>query len=70
MSNISTIIMDGFSNEQILKILKAIKHLEDMPEIIFATVTETSRRWTVEELIKELNLEHEEMKKYKVKEEK
>ncbi|BBE30685.1 hypothetical protein OSSY52_08260 [Tepiditoga spiralis] len=65
MSDISTIIMDGFTNEQTLKIMRAIKSLEGMPEIIFATVTETSKKWTVEELIKELNLEHEEMKKYK-----
>ncbi|POZ89579.1 DUF3783 domain-containing protein [Petrotoga halophila] len=64
IKNIPTIIINGMSKEQILRIMKAIKNTENLPEnIIFASITPTSSQWTVEELIKELKQEDLEMKK-------
>ncbi|MBL5980866.1 hypothetical protein NAAC61_01455 [Petrotoga sp. 8T1HF07.NaAc.6.1] len=64
IKNIPTIIINGMSKEQILRIMKAIKNMENLPEnIIFASITPTSSQWTVEELIKELKQEDIEMKK-------
>jgi archaellum component FlaC len=64
IKNIPTIIINGMSKEQILRIMKTIKNMENLPEnIIFASITPTSSRWTVEELIKELKQEDIEMKK-------
>ncbi|HBT50528.1 MAG TPA: DUF3783 domain-containing protein [Petrotoga sp.] len=64
IKNIPTIIINGMSKEQILRIMKAIKNMENLPEnIIFASITPTSSQWTVEELIKELKQEDLEMKK-------
>ncbi|ABX31863.1 conserved hypothetical protein [Petrotoga mobilis SJ95] len=64
IKNIPTIIINGMSKEQILKIMKTIKNMENLPEnIIFASITPTSSQWTVEELIKELKQEDIEMKK-------
>ncbi|PNR93238.1 hypothetical protein HWHPT5561_00195 [Petrotoga sp. HWH.PT.55.6.1] len=64
IKNIPTIIMNGMSKEQILRIMKTIKNMENLPEnIIFASITPTSSQWTVEELIKELKQEDIEMKK-------
>ncbi|PNR96431.1 MULTISPECIES: DUF3783 domain-containing protein [Petrotoga] len=63
IKNIPTIIINGMSKEQILRIMKVIKDMENLPEnIIFASVTPTSSQWTVEELIKELKQEDIEMK--------
>ncbi len=64
IKNIPTIIVNGMSKEQILRIMKTIKNMENLPEnIIFASITPTSSQWTVEELIKELKQEDIEMKK-------
>ncbi len=64
IKNIPTIIINGMSKEQILRIMKTIKNMENLPEnIIFASITPTSSQWTVEELIKELKQEDLEMKK-------
>ncbi|MGY4687434.1 hypothetical protein X927_08920 [Petrotoga mexicana DSM 14811] len=64
IKNIPTIIINGMSKEQILRIMKTIKNMENLPEnIIFASITPTSSQWTVEELIKELKQEDIEMKK-------
>ncbi|KUK82638.1 DUF3783 domain-containing protein [Petrotoga sp. SL27] len=63
IKDIPTILINGMSKEQILRIMKAIKNMENLPEnIIFASVTPTSSQWTVEELIKELKQEDIEMK--------
>ncbi|MDK2906661.1 hypothetical protein X928_05050 [Petrotoga miotherma DSM 10691] len=64
IKNIPTIIINGMSKEQILRIMKTVKNMENLPEnIIFASITPTSSQWTVEELIKELKQEDIEMKK-------
>ncbi|MDK2946507.1 DUF3783 domain-containing protein [Geotoga petraea] len=58
-----TIIVNGLSNKQLLEVMKKVKEIEGLPEIVFASVTPTSCQWTVTDLINELNAEHEEMKK-------
>lgn len=63
IKDIPTIIINGMDKKQILKIMKTIKNMEDLPKnIIFASVTPVSSQWTVEELIKELKQEDIEMK--------
>lgn len=64
IKDIPTIIINGMNNEQILRIMKAVKNMDNMPEnIIFASVTPISSQWKVEDLIKELKQEDIEMKK-------
>ncbi|MGM0640986.1 MAG: DUF3783 domain-containing protein [Thermotogota bacterium] len=58
-----TIIVNGLSNKQLLEVMKKVKEIEGLPEIIFASVTPTSCEWTVTDLINELTAEHAEMKK-------
>lgn len=58
-----TIIVNGLSNKQLLEVMKKVKEIEGLPEIIFASVTPTSCQWTVSDLINELSAEHAEMKK-------
>ena len=57
------VIMNGFSNGDVFKILKSVKTVFPKEDIIFATVTAINRDWTVKELIDGLILEHEQMKK-------
>jgi hypothetical protein len=56
------IIMSGLENKQILQIMKTIKNLEDIPEIVFASTTPTNVEWKLKDLINEVNKEHEMMK--------
>jgi hypothetical protein len=58
-----TIIVNGLSNKQLLEVMKKVKEIDGLPEIIFASVTPTSCEWTVTDLINELTAEHAEMKK-------
>ncbi|AEX85146.1 hypothetical protein XO10_03590 [Marinitoga sp. 1135] len=58
-----TIILNGFSSEEINKIMKAIKNTEGLPRIIFATTTKVNVNWTIGDLIKELKNEDIEVKK-------
>lgn len=58
-----TIIVNGLSNQQLLEVMKKVKEIEGLPEIVFASVTPTSCQWTVTDLINELTAEHKEMKK-------
>lgn len=58
------VLLHNFEKQDILKIMKLIK--ENFNEdIIFASTTSTSLKWTVEDLLEELNKEHEEFKKLK-----
>ncbi|KLO24885.1 MULTISPECIES: DUF3783 domain-containing protein [unclassified Marinitoga] len=57
------IILNGFTGDEINKIMKAIKNVEGMPRIIFATTTETNINWTIKDLINELKQEDIEVKK-------
>lgn len=59
------ILMHGFTNEEVTKILDAYKKISQMPSSIFAATTETSLNWKVKDLIAELEKEHEEFKKIK-----
>lgn len=64
--NEKVILLSGFTNSEIKEILNCYKENKKLPkDIIFATVTETSLKWTVEEWLNELSKEHEEFKKLK-----
>ncbi len=57
------ILINGYTNEETLKIMRAIKAvLEDPTEVAFAMGTETNRTWVVNDLLKEVSEEHEYMK--------
>ncbi|MBM7559056.1 DUF3783 domain-containing protein [Marinitoga litoralis] len=57
------IILNGFDSDQINKLMKAIKNVEGLPRIIFATTTKTNVEWKIGDLIKELKQEDAEVKK-------
>jgi hypothetical protein len=61
----SFIVLHGFENLEIKKVIKTLR--ENFPEkdLIFATSTPTNLKWTLEDLFNELEKEHEEMKKIK-----
>ncbi len=64
--NEKVILLNGFTNSEIKEILNCYKENKKLPkDIIFATVTETALKWTVEEWLNELSKEHEEFKKLK-----
>ncbi|MDN5343147.1 MAG: hypothetical protein PWP28_2022 [Oceanotoga sp.] len=63
IKDIPAIIMNGLTNQQVLKIMRAIKDIDGLPKTIFATVTPTSSQWKLEDLVKELQQEDIEMKK-------
>jgi len=56
------VLLHNFEKQDILKIMKLIKEAFN-EEIIFASTTPTSLKWTVEDLLEELNKEHEEFRK-------
>lgn len=57
------ILINGYSNEVTLKIMRAVKAvLDDPSEVAFAMGTETNRTWVVNDLLKEVSEEHEYMK--------
>ncbi len=57
------ILINGYSNEETLKIMRAVKAvLDDPAEVAFAMGTETNRTWVVNDLLKEVSEEHEYMK--------
>jgi len=62
------IIMNGLNNEQTLKVMKAVKSIEGIPRIIFASTTQTSLEWKVKDLLQELKAEDDEFRKMKEKE--
>ncbi|KAF2956489.1 DUF3783 domain-containing protein [Marinitoga sp. 38H-ov] len=57
------IILNGFDSEQINKLMKAVKSIDGLPRIIFATTTKTNVEWKIGDLIKELKQEDAEVKK-------
>jgi hypothetical protein len=57
------IILNGFNSDEINKIMRAIKNVEGLPRIIFATTTKTNVNWKMGDLIKELTQEDFEVKK-------
>ncbi|OQY10259.1 MAG: hypothetical protein B6I29_01865 [Marinitoga sp. 4572_148] len=57
------IILNGFNNDEINKIMRAIKNVEGLPRIIFATTTKTNVNWKIGDLINELKQEDMEVKK-------
>ncbi|MCX7653934.1 MAG: DUF3783 domain-containing protein [Fervidobacterium sp.] len=58
------VLLHNFEEQDILRVMKLLKEAFN-EEIIFATTTPTSLKWTVETLLMELNKEHEEFKKLK-----
>lgn len=65
LKDIPAIIINGLNKEQTLAILRAIRSLEEFPEIIFATTTEINKNWKLEDLIFEIKKEHDFIKKNK-----
>ncbi|QTA38133.1 DUF3783 domain-containing protein [Thermosipho ferrireducens] len=61
------IIMHGFSRDEVLKILKLMRENFPEKELIFATTTPINITWKLEDLINEIDKEHETMKKLKHK---
>jgi hypothetical protein len=62
--NYKVVILDGFTNEEISQIVKAIKPMFQGRDIIFARPTFHTKKWTVEKLIEVL---HEEIEEHKGK---
>ncbi|HUX50736.1 MAG TPA: DUF3783 domain-containing protein [Spirochaetia bacterium] len=58
------IIMNGFSHEEISRIMKAVKALFEKPgDLIFAMTTERSLNTKVKDLIVDMSNDHEYLKK-------
>ena len=58
------ILIHGFTREDTMKILKAVKgSLDDPAGIAFSVTTETNQNWKVSDLIREVRDEHEYMRK-------
>jgi len=58
------IIMNGFSYEEITKIMRAVKALFDNPrDLIFAKTTESSLEMKLSDLIIDMSEDHEYLKK-------
>ncbi len=62
--NDKVIFINGYSQDDTVKIMRAVKAVMDNPaDIAFAMGTDTNRSWKVADLIKEVRSEHEYMKK-------
>lgn len=48
------ILLSGFTNEEVKKVINFLKSSKELPRIIFATTTETVLDWTVKEWLDEL----------------
>lgn len=58
------IILNGFSYEEIDKIMRSVKpHFDNPRDLIFAKTTPTSLKMTVEDLIEDISEDHEYLKK-------
>jgi hypothetical protein len=58
------IILNGFSYEEIDKIMRSVKpQFENPRDLIFAKTTPTSLKMTVEDLIEDISEDHEYLKK-------
>ena len=57
------ILIHGFSREETMKILRAVKaSVEDPAGVAFSVTTENNREWVVRDLIREVREEHEYMR--------
>lgn len=62
MEDFKAVILHGFSNEEALAIMRAVKSLGiSANQTAFATTTPTSLQWKVEYLLEHLHEEHEMM---------
>lgn len=62
------VILHGFNNQEIHRLLPAIREAADKDkEIVFAMTTETNLEWKVGDMIQEVTEEHRELKKLKTK---
>lgn len=59
------VIMHNFEKGEISKLLKVIRETFPDKEFIFASTTPTNLEWKLQDLIGELQKEHEEFKKMK-----
>ena len=58
------ISINGFTQDETVAIMRAVKMVIDQPEnTAFAMGTESNREWKVGDLIREVRQEHEYMKK-------
>jgi len=58
--NYKTLILDGFSNEEALAVLRAVKTVSpNAKELIFAMTTDSSREMVLKDLLIDLREEHE-----------
>ena len=51
------LLLGNFSNEEIVKIMAALKSVIDTKDVIFATLTPTVLEWKVKDWLKELEEE-------------
>ena len=57
------ILIHGFSRDETLKVLRAVKeNVDDPGGIAFSVTTPTNLEWPVKDLVKEVREEHEYMK--------
>jgi len=62
--NSKVIFLNGFSKEEALKIMRAVKStIENPDDAAFCMGTEANREWLVKDLIAEVREEHDYMKK-------
>lgn len=57
------VILHGFENEEIGRIMRGIKGMYEKPDVIFAKTTNNSLQMKVEEVIMDLAEDHEYFKK-------
>ncbi len=48
------ILLSGFTNDEVKKVINCLKSSKELPRIIFATTTETVLKWTVKKWLDEL----------------
>ena len=58
------IFMHGFSQEEIMRIMRGVKKVVDDPKsVAFCTSTKRNVRWRIKDLIKDVTTEHDYMLK-------
>ncbi|MCE5255837.1 MAG: DUF3783 domain-containing protein [Spirochaetaceae bacterium] len=61
--NFKAVILHGFTGEQALQVMRAVKALGISPQdTAFATTTPSNLKWKVSELVEQLSEEHAYMK--------
>ena len=57
------VLLHGFSNEEAVKMMRAVKAASSDPgEIAFAITTPTNLEWKIRDLVDQVRLEHEYLK--------